>query len=138
VAATPDGRHTKEPLSDGISPDKGCDLNGPTAVIKSICRGTYPESLRTVGIQINMKMHPSSVKTESDLAKFANLIKTYCDLGGMHIQFNVVSADTLRAAQKNPEKHRGLTVRVAGYSAFFTDLGKEIQDTIIERVEERF
>jgi len=138
VAATPDGRHAKTPLSDGISPDTGRDLNGPTAAIKSICRGTYPESLRTVGIQINMKMHPSTLKTESDLAKFANLIKTYCDLGGMHIQLNVVSADTLRAAQKNPEKYRGLTVRVAGYSALFTELSKDLQNSIIERTEHKF
>jgi len=138
TGATPDGRKAKEPLSDGISPDTGLDLNGPTAAIKSICRGTYPQSIRTGGIQINMKMHPSTLKTESDLAKFANFIKTYCDLGGMHIQFNVVSADTLKAAQKNPEKYRGLTVRVAGYSALFVELNKEIQDTIIKRTEHKF
>jgi len=137
VGATPNGRHAKEPLSDGVSPDTGCDLNGPTAAIKSICRAIYPQAIRNVGIQINMKINPSTVKTESGLAKFAHLIKTYCDLGGMHIQFNVVSADTLEAAQKNPEKYRGLTVRVAGYSALFIDLSKEIQDTIIRRTEHK-
>lgn len=131
--ATPDGRKTGTPLSDACSPAQGADVNGPTATIKSVANLEHINLVQ--GTIFNMKMHPTAVETKAGMMKWANLIRTFFDLGGWEIQFNVVSAETLRAAQENPEKYRDLVVRVVGYSAFFVELEKAVQDDIIKRTE---
>ena len=134
VGATPDGRFAKEVISDGISPSPGKDINGPTAAMKSV--GKLDHIRASNGTLLNQKFHPMLLKDETGLQSFANLIRTYLlDLKGMHIQFNVVSSETLKDAQINPNKYKNLIVRVAGYSAFFVDLSNELQDHIIERTE---
>ncbi|UCB44090.1 MAG: hypothetical protein JSV77_05505 [Dehalococcoidales bacterium] len=133
TGATPDGRYAGECLADGtMSPMRGRDTHGPTAVIRSavkIDQAPYQATL------LNMKFHPSALHTTEDLKKLSDLIKTYFSLGGKHIQFNVVSKETLIEAQEHPEDYRDLVVRVAGYSAYFVQLGKVIQDEIIARTE---
>ena len=131
--ATPDGRKAMTPLSDACSPSQGSDVNGPTATIKSVSNLEHINLVQ--GTIFNMKMHPAALQTAAGMAKWANLIRTYFDLGGWEIQFNVVSADTLRAAQSHPEDYRDLVVRVVGYSAFFVELDKVVQDDIIRRTE---
>lgn len=133
TAATPDGRGAREPLSDGISPSRGMERNGPTAVIKSVGK---IEHWRTTGTTLNMKFSPSVLSSTEGMRRFADFIKTYLvDLEGSHIQFNVVSSSILKEAQKNPEKYKWLLVRVAGYSAYFVYLSKDVQDEIIARTE---
>ncbi len=132
TGATPDGRRAGEPLSDGISPVQGADRNGPTAVIKSAARMDHA---RTGGTLLNQKFTPSLVASDAGLDKVAHLVRSYFSLGGHHIQFNVVTAAALRAAQAEPDKHRDLIVRVAGYSDYFCDLGQALQDEIIARTE---
>ena len=132
VGATPDGRREKQPLSEGISPVQGADRLGPTAVIKSAAK---MDQVKTGGTLLNQKFTPQLLEGEEGLNSFAHLIRAYFKLGGHHIQFNVVSADTLRAAQKEPEKYRNLIVRVAGYSDYFNNLNKTLQDEIISRTE---
>jgi formate C-acetyltransferase len=133
TGATPDGRFAGEVLADGAaSPMRGRDVNGPTAVIKSASK--IPQQ-RFQSFLLNMKFHPSALKTTEDLRKLAILIKTYFKLGGKHVQFNVVSRETLIEAQKHPENYRDLIVRVAGYSAHFIELAKPVQDEIIKRTE---
>jgi len=134
TGATPDGRKAGEPLSDGISPSQGADKNGPTAVIKSAAKIDHT---KTGGTLLNQKFMPQLLADEEGLDKLAHLVRTYFKLGGHHIQFNVVGAETLREAQKDPEKYRDLIIRVAGYSDYFVDLGKELQDEIIARTEHR-
>ncbi len=131
--ATPDGRLAGSPLSDACSPAQGTDVNGPTATIKSVANLEHVNVVQ--GTIFNMKMHPGPLETRAGMMKWADLIRTYFDLGGWEIQFNVVSADTLRAAQKEPEKYRDLVVRVVGYSALFVELDKMMQDDIISRTE---
>ena len=130
TGATPDGRKAGQPLSDGISPSQGADTKGPTAVVKSAAKIDHA---RTGGTLLNQKFLPGVLADESSLRKLGHLIRTYFTLEGHHIQFNVVDADTLRQAQREPEKHRDLIVRVAGYSDYFVDIGKELQDEIISR-----
>jgi len=132
VGATPDGRREKQPLSEGISPVQGADRLGPTAVIKSAAK---MDQVKTGGTLLNQKFTPQLLEGEKGLNSLAHLIRAYFKLGGHHIQFNVVSADTLRAAQKEPEKYRNLIVRVAGYSDYFNNLSKTLQDEIISRTE---
>jgi pyruvate-formate lyase len=133
TGATADGRYAGEALADGtMSAAQGRDTHGPTALIKSAAKINQNIFQSTL---LNMKFHPSALKTSEDLKKLADLIKIYFSLGGKHVQFNVVSRETLLAAQKNPEKHRDLIIRVAGYSAYFVQLGKPIQDEIIKRME---
>jgi len=132
TGATPDGRKSREPLSDGISPVQGADRHGPTAVIKSAAKMDH---LRTGGTLLNQKFTPQLLKGEDGLNKVAQLVRSYFRLDGHHIQFNVVSAATLRAAQAEPEKYRDLIVRVAGYSDYFCDLTRALQDEIIARTE---
>jgi formate C-acetyltransferase len=132
TGATPDGRRAREPLSEGASPVQGTDTNGPTAVIKSVAKLNHA---KCSGVLLNMKFHPMALNGEDRLRKFAKLIRTFFELGGHHVQFNVVSAETLRDAQKHPEKYRDLIVRVAGYSDYFVRLSKELQDEIISRTE---
>ena len=131
--ATPDGRKAGAPLSDGCSPAQGTDVNGPTAAVKSVANLEHINLAQ--GTIFNMKMHPAAFETKAGMMKWANLVRTYFDLGGWEIQFNVVDAETLRAAQEDPEAYRDLVVRVVGYSAFFVDLDKSVQDDIISRTE---
>jgi formate C-acetyltransferase len=131
--ATPDGRKAGTPLSDGCSPAQGTDTNGPTATVKSV--GNLEHINLAQGTIFNMKLHPAALETRAGLVKWANLVRTYFDLGGWEIQFNVIDADTLRAAQQHPEQYKDLVVRVVGYSAFFVDLDKSVQDDIISRTE---
>jgi len=130
--ATPDGRRAGEPLSEGISPVQGADRHGPTAVIKSAAKIDH---LRTGGTLLNQKFTPSLLADEEGLDKLAKLIRTYFRLDGHHVQFNVVTAEILREAQQHPEKYRDLIVRVAGYSDYFVDLPRKLQDEIIKRTE---
>lgn len=132
TGATPDGRKAFMPLSEGISPVQGADLKGPTAVIKSAAKIDH---LRTGGTLLNQKFTPTLLADEAGITKVAHLIRAYFKLDGHHIQFNVVSADTLRAAQSKPEQYRNLIVRVAGYSDYFINLGIDLQDEIIHRTE---
>jgi formate C-acetyltransferase len=133
TTATPDGRFAGECLADGTtSPMRGRDAKGPTAVIKSASKIDQTPYQATL---MNMKFHPSALKTNEDLRKLSSLIRTYFGLGGKHMQFNVVTKETLIAAQKNPENYRDLVVRMAGYSAYFVQLGKTVQDEIIARTE---
>ena len=132
IQATPDGRKSGEPLSEGVSPVQGSDRKGPTAVIKSVSKMDH---IRTGGTLLNMKFTPKALEGEEGLQKFVDLVRTYFRLDGHHIQFNVVTAKMLRDAQQRPEKYRDLIVRVAGYSDYFVDLGKALQDEIIRRTE---
>lgn len=132
IGAMPDGRLAGEPLSEGISPVQGADHNGPTAVLQSAAKIDH---IKTGGTLLNQKFSPSFFDTSEALDKLATLVRTYFTLDGHHIQFNVVNAQTLRDAQKNPEKHRDLIVRVAGYSDYFNDLGESLQNEIIRRTE---
>ncbi|UCC40606.1 MAG: glycyl radical protein [Candidatus Aminicenantes bacterium] len=132
VGATADGRKKSEPLSEGISPVQGADRKGPTAVIKSAAKMDH---VKTGGTLLNQKFTPHLLADEEGIDKLAHLIRSYFKLDGHHIQINVVSADLLRDAQKNPERHRDLIVRVAGYSDYFVDISKDLQEEIIRRTE---
>jgi formate C-acetyltransferase len=133
VGATPDGRKAWQPLSEGVSPVQGADRHGPTAVLRSVAKMDHA---RTGGTLLNQKLTPGLMDGEEGLQKFVHLVRSYFKLDGHHIQFNVVDADTLRAAQQNPQEHRDLIVRVAGYSDYFCDLGVALQDEIIARTEQ--
>jgi len=132
MKATPDGRKEFEPLSEGISPFQGADKKGPTAVLKSAAKINH---IKTGGTLLNQKFSPSFFKDDQSITKLSHLVRSYFRMDGHHIQFNVVSAKTLRDAQKNPEKHTDLIVRVAGYSDYFNDLGEDLQNEIIRRTE---
>jgi len=132
TGATPDGRGAWEPHSDGISPVQGADRHGPTAVIRSAAKMDHA---RTGGTLLNQKVTPKLVEGETGLDNLAHLVRSYFKLDGHHIQFNVVTAETLRAAQACPEKYRDLIVRVAGYSDYFCDLTVALQNEIIARTE---
>ena len=133
IGATPDGRKADIPVAEGCSPTRGTDVKGPTAAVKSVAK--LDHVLADNGSLLNQKFNPIVLKDISGLRKLAALIKTYFDLKGMHIQFNVVSAETLREAQKHPEKYTDLMVRVAGYSALFVSLDPAMQEDIIMRTE---
>jgi len=132
IGALPDGRRAGEPLSEGVSPVQGADRKGPTAVIRSVAKMDH---VRTGGTLLNQKLTPGLLDTEEGIQKFVQFIRSYFRLDGHHVQFNVVTADTLRRAQAEPEKYRDLIVRVAGYSDYFCDLTKALQDEIIARTE---
>ncbi len=132
LGATPDGRHAHMPVSEGISPVQGADRHGPTAVLKSAAKMDHT---RTGGTLLNQKFTPSLLADEAGLDSMVQLVRAYFRLDGHHIQFNVVDAGTLRAAQQHPEQYRDLIVRVAGYSDYFCDLGRTLQDEIIARTE---
>lgn len=134
TGAMPDGRKAGAPLSEGISPVQGADRNGPTAVIKSASKMDH---LRTGGTLLNQKFPPHVVDGEEGLIKMKDLIRSYFKLDGHHIQFNIIDGNTLRDAQKNPEKYKTLIVRVAGYSDYFNNLNKGLQDEIIARTEHK-
>jgi len=133
--ATPDGRKAGEPLAEGCSPSHGEDKNGPTAVFKSVSK--LPTKEITGGVLLNQKFTPQILAKEENRDKLILLLRTFFNrLYGYHVQFNVISRETLLDAQINPEKHRDLIVRVAGYSAFFNVLSRKTQDDIIERTEQ--
>lgn len=133
--ATPDGRNAGTPLAEGCSPAHAMDRNGPTAVFKSVSK--LPTRKITGGVLLNQKVTPQMLSKESDRLKLISLLRTFFNrLEGFHVQYNVVSKDTLIDAQIHPEDHRDLIVRVAGYSAFFNVLSKQTQDDIIERTEQ--
>lgn len=135
MMASPNGRLAGKPVSEGISPEKGADTCGPTAVVNSASRMDH---LKTGGTLLNQKFTPSVVAGREGLEQMANLIRTYFNLDGHHIQFNVIDRETLIQAQKHPEEYRDLIVRVAGYSDHFRNLSKALQDEIIERTEQSF
>ncbi len=130
--ATPDGRRAGVPLSEGISPVQGADRRGPTAVFRSAAKMDH---VKTGGTLLNMKFTPEVLAGDEGVARLAQLVRSYFKADGHHVQFNVVAADTLRRAQADPEAHRGLIVRVAGYSDYFCDLGEALQEEIIARTE---
>ena len=133
--ATPDGRRAGEPLAEGCSPSHAMDKSGPTAVFKSVSK--LPTCEITGGVLLNQKLNPQIIQSEDDRMKLISLVRTFFNrLGGFHVQFNVVSRETLLDAQVHPEKHQDLIVRVAGYSAFFNMLSKTTQDDIIRRTEQ--
>ena len=136
TGATPDGRYAHTPVADGVSPSAGRDTHGPTAAANSVAR--LDHYIASNGTLFNQKFHPSALAGRQGLENFAALIRAYFDQKGSHMQFNVVSRETLLDAQKNPENYKHLVVRVAGYSALFTTLSRSLQDDIINRTEQGF
>ena len=136
TGATPDGRLAGVPVADGVSPTAGKDVNGPTAAANSVSK--LDHGIASNGTLFNQKFHPSALSGDEGLDNFVSLIRTYFDRKGSHVQFNVVSRETLLDAQKHPENYKHLVVRVAGYSALFTTLSKSLQDDIIRRTEQGF
>ena len=135
VGATPNGRFAGTPLSDGSSASQGQDINGPTAVLLSNYATKNFGYNEHAGRLINVKLSPSCVKGEEGTEKLVQFIKTWRDLKLWHIQFNVLNTDTMSKAQQQPELYRNLLVRIAGYSAYFTELTKDLQDDLISRTE---
>jgi formate C-acetyltransferase len=135
VAAMPNGRMSKTPLADGVSPSAGADRQGPTAVVKSVAKLDHMKASN--GTLLNVRFNPDVLKTDEQIENFMTIIRTFFELGGWHVQFNVVSTETLRAAQKDPQEYKDLLVRVAGYSAFFVDLDQSLQENIIARTEHK-
>ena len=134
TGATPDGRKATKPLNDGISPVQGADKLGPTAVVKSAAKIDHA---RTGGTLLNQKLMPSLLEDDDSINKLLSLVRSYFRLNGHHIQFNVVETKTLMDAQIHPEDFSDLIVRVAGYSDYFVDIGKELQDEIIARTQQK-
>ena len=130
VGATADGRKASVPLSDGISPVQGDDTRGPTAVIRSVGKIDH---VRTGGTLLNQRFLPDVLRDESGLRKLGDLVRTFFRMDGHHVQFNVVDSETLRRAQEAPNEYRDLIVRVAGYSDYFNNLDRPLQDEIIAR-----
>jgi len=133
--ATPDGRKTGEPIADAASPVQGHDKFGPTAIFTSSL--VYDHSKMLDGIALNMRMHPSVLSNQEGIDKLRDVSKAYFDQGGLEVQYNVVDTDTLRAAQADPNSYRDLVVRIAGYSAYFVEMGRDLQDDVIARNENR-
>ncbi len=134
TAASPDGRYSGAPLSDGISAVQGLDTSGPTAILRSV--SSFDHTDYSNGTLLNMKFHPTVLSNEDGYTKLSNLMKTYFfELGGMEMQFNIVSAETLKDAQLHPENYKDLVVRIAGFAAFFVDVFKNAQDDLIRRTE---
>jgi formate C-acetyltransferase len=130
----PNGRNASEPVSEGISPTQGADIKGPTAVVKSAAKLDHA---RTGGTLLNMKFTQQTLAGDA-IDKLAHLIRAYFRMNGHHMQFNVVNAETLRKAQENPQRYRDLIVRVAGYSDYFIDVGRDLQNEIISRTQHQF
>lgn len=131
VGATPDGRLARTPLTEGCSPHTGTDVTSPTAAMKSAAKLNHES--HSGGTLLNIKLSPDALKTDKDLRNLAAMIRGYFELGAFHVQFNVISPETLRAAQQRPEEYQDLLVRVAGYSTRFVTLSREVQDAIIAR-----
>ena len=134
LGATPDGRLRGEPISNGVSPSNLVDQPaGPLGAMRTVAR--FPPAAISSGIALNTRFHPGMIRSDRGLESFTTMIRTYFELGGMQLQPNVVSTETLRAAQRDPERHRDLVVKVSGYSGYFCDLGRSIQEDIIARTE---
>lgn len=133
VAATPDGRNARTPLAEGISPAPGRDVSGPTAAMRSVAALDHTRIMK--GVIYNQKFNPSVLETPEGIAKFTALLRGYCEIKGAQVQFNIIDKQTLLDAQEHPEQYRDLVVRVAGYSAFYTELSREVQNQIIVRTE---
>jgi choline trimethylamine-lyase len=131
VGALPSGRRAWKPLADGVSPSGGTDHQGPTAVLSSVAH--IPHGRFVQGTLLNMKIEPAMFNTENGITQIMAMLKSMCSLGVYHVQFNVIDQETLIRAQQEPDQYRGLLVRVAGYTAYFTELGKDVQDEIIGR-----
>ena len=136
TGATPDGRLAYQPVADGVSPSAGKDVHGPTAAANSVSK--LDHGIASNGTLFNQKFHPSALSGRRGLENFVGLIQSYFDQKGSHMQFNVVSRETLLDAQEHPEQYKHLVVCVAGYSALFTSLSKSLQDDIIRRTEQGF
>ena len=134
MGAMPDGRKSGEPLSDVESPYHGTDKNGPTALLRSVARAV-DHIMLTDGAILNVRLDPTQFKNSEAIERLASLIRGYFDMKGMQMQFNVVSSDTLRDAQKHPDRYQNLVVRVAGYCARFVTLDRTIQEDIIARLQ---
>ena len=132
LGATPNGRLAYKSISDGTSPSHGCDIKGPSAVIRSL---TKLDHTRSGGTLLNQRFLPSLLKREEDIKKLGQLIRSYFSLGGHHIQFNIVDTATLKAAQKTPQEYKDLLVRMAGYSDYFNDMNEDLQQEVIDRTE---
>jgi trans-4-hydroxy-L-proline dehydratase len=132
LGATPNGRLAGKSISDGTSPSHGCDVNGPSAVVKSL---TKLDQTLSGGTLLNLRFLPSLLKRDEDIRKLGQLIRSYFTLGGHHVQFNIVDTATLLAAQKNPEDYKDLLVRMAGYSDYFNDMNADLQQEVIDRTE---
>ena len=135
TGASPSGRLSGEPVSDGISPERSADVNGPTAVIKSCAKMDHAA---TGGTLLNQKFTPSSIAGDKGIENLADLVRSYFDMDGHHIQFNIIDKETLLDAQKHPENYKDLIVRVAGFSEKWCNLGTELQNEIINRTEQSF
>jgi formate C-acetyltransferase len=135
TAALPDGRHKGAPLADGVGACHGADINGPTALLKSVARLNNVDHWQG-GNTCNIKFSRGSIKSRNGLKCMEDLVETFMTLGGQELQINVVDAATLRAAQKSPDEYADLVVRVAGYSAYFVTLSREIQNEVISRTEQ--
>ena len=133
--ATIDGRHTGDPIADAMSPAQGRDKNGPTAVFLSTC--CFDHSHFMGGVCLNIRIHPSALSREDGVMKLRDMTKAYFENGGLEVQYNIVDTATLRRAQEHPEEYRDLVVRIAGYSAYFVELGRDLQNDIISRNENR-
>ena len=131
VGALPSGRNAFTPLADGVSPSSGTDKEGMGAIIKSV--SNIPHSRFSQGTLLNLKLDPVFNQDEHSTQDLMGFLKSMCTLGVFHVQFNVVDKDVLLDAQKHPENYKGLLIRVAGYTAYFVELGKEVQDDIIAR-----
>ena len=131
--ATPDGRLAGKPIADAASPSQGRDKCGPTAVLKSALCFDHGRFMN--GLALNLRIHPSALSGADGGEKLKALTQTYMNMGGMELQYNIVSADTMRDAQENPEKYRDLVVRIAGYSAHFNELSPDCQNDLINRTE---
>jgi formate C-acetyltransferase len=131
VGALPSGREAWKPLADGVSPSGGTDFNGPSSVLKSVAKLQHARFVQ--GTLLNMKVEPALLSTENGIRNMMGLLKSMCSLGVYHVQFNVIDQKKLKEAQEHPEEYKGLLVRVAGYTAYFTELGRDVQDEIIGR-----
>jgi len=131
VGALPSGRNAWKPLADGVSPNGGSDFNGPGSVLKSVSK--IPHDRFVQGTLLNMKVEPDMLNTENGISQMMALLKSMCSLGVFHVQFNVIDREVLIKAQQEPDKYRGLLIRVAGYTAYFVELGRDVQDEIIGR-----
>jgi formate C-acetyltransferase len=133
--ATPDGRYAGEPIADAASPAQGRDTNGPISVLNSALCFEHGRFMN--GLALNIRIHPSTLSREDGSEKLRALTQTYMDRGGMEVQYNIVSSETMRAAQADPETYRDLVVRIAGYSAYFVELSRDCQNDLITRTENR-
>jgi pyruvate formate-lyase/glycerol dehydratase family glycyl radical enzyme len=135
TGATPNGRKAGEPLSEGVSPSQGCDINGPTSTLLSIRETKAAEYNSRAARLLNLKLSPQVLAGEDGTKRLASFVRSWCDQKHWHIQFNVINKETMLDAQRNPDKYRNLIVRVAGYSAYFVDLSPELQNEIIARTQ---